>query len=62
MDLKDATSGENAVVKSYGVEGIPAKFVIDKNGKIRFSFSGFAGGDDAAVEELAAMIEMAQKG
>lgn len=61
MDLKDVATGENAVVKSYGVNGIPAKFVIDKNGNIRFSFSGFAGGDDAAVEELAAMIELAQK-
>ncbi len=59
MDLKDATTGINNVVESYKVSGIPAKFVIDKNGNIRFALSGFSGGNDAAVEELSAMIELA---
>lgn len=58
MDLKDATTGINNVVESYKVSGIPAKFVIDKNGNIRFALSGFSGGNDAAVEELSAMIEL----
>ena len=61
MDLKDPETGVNKVVDSYKVSGIPAKFVIDKNGNIRFALSGFPGGDDAAVEEIAAMIELAQK-
>ncbi len=61
MDLKDPETGLNKVVESYKVSGIPAKFVIDKNGNIRFALSGFSGGDDAAVEELSAMIELAQK-
>ena len=61
MDLKETTTGVNKVVESYKVTSIPAKFVIDKNGNIRFALSGFSGGDDAAVEELSAMIEMAQK-
>lgn len=59
MDLKDA-QGNNPVVSSYNVEAIPSKFVIDGNGNIRFRFSGFSGGDDAAVEEVAAMIDMAR--
>jgi len=36
--------------------------VINKDGNIRFCFTGFSGGDDAAVEEVAAMIELADKG
>lgn len=62
MDLKDAKTGTNKVVESYQVSGIPTKFVIDKNGRIRFRFTGFSGGNDAAVEEVSAMIELAKKG
>jgi len=58
MDLKNA-EGVNPVVSSYKVEGIPTKFVIDRNGNIRFRFTGFSGGEDAAVEEVAAMIDLA---
>ncbi|MDH7460748.1 TlpA disulfide reductase family protein [Chitinophagaceae bacterium 26-R-25] len=61
MDLKDSASGENKVVSAYGVNGIPSKFVIDKAGNIRFHLTGFEGGNDAAVEELSAMIELAKK-
>jgi thiol-disulfide isomerase/thioredoxin len=57
MDLKNA-EGVNPVVESYKVEGIPTKFVIDPKGNIRFRFTGFSGGDDAAVEEIAAMIDI----
>jgi hypothetical protein len=60
MDLKNV-KGINEVVESYKVSGIPTKFVIDKNGNIRFKFTGFSGGEDAAVEEVTAMIELAQK-
>ncbi len=62
MDKKDAATGVNKVVDSYKVNSIPAKFVIDRKGNIRFSFSGFSGGEDAAVEEIAAMVELANKG
>lgn len=60
MDLKDPATGVNKVVDSYKVTGIPTKFVIDKNGNIRFRFTGFNAGEDAAVEEVAAMIELAR--
>ena len=59
MDLKNA-EGINPVVESYKIEAIPTKFVIDGNGDIRFKFTGFSGGDDAAVEEVAAMIDLAK--
>jgi hypothetical protein len=58
MDLKNA-EGVNPVVESYKVQGIPTKFVIDGNGNIRFRFTGAAEGEDAAVEEVVAMIELA---
>jgi peroxiredoxin len=49
---------DNKVVESYSVEGIPTKFVIDKNGKIRFKSVGFGGDAEKLVEELSLMIEM----
>lgn len=60
MDLRNA-AGVNPVVESYKVQGIPSKFVIDKNGNIRFRFSGFSEGEDTAVEEISAMIELANQ-
>ncbi|MCF6405048.1 redoxin domain-containing protein [Chitinophaga filiformis] len=53
--LDDKTTG---VVSKFDVRGIPAKFIIDGTGNTRFKLTGFSGGDDAAVEELSAMIEM----
>ncbi|HEX6428661.1 MAG TPA: TlpA disulfide reductase family protein [Niastella sp.] len=58
MDLKDEASGTNKVVEGFGIQGIPTKFVLDKNGNIRFKVTGFSGSDEAAVEELSAMIDM----
>ncbi len=52
---------DNKVVEQFKVEGIPTKFVIDKNGVIRFKSVGFDGSDDKLMTELTAMIEMAGK-
>lgn len=60
MDLKDPASKQNKVVSSYGVQGIPAKFVIDPKGHIRFQLTGFDGSDEQAVNEISMMIEMAR--
>lgn len=62
MDLKDPQTKANTVVKSYGVRGIPAKFVIDPQGNIRFKVTGAAGSDEEIVAELSQMIELARKG
>jgi thiol-disulfide isomerase/thioredoxin len=51
---------ENQVAEDYGVEGIPAKFVIDKEGRIRFSDSGFRG-TEHLVKELSAKIEILKR-
>ncbi len=50
---------DNKVVEQFKVEGIPTKFVLDKNGVIRFKSVGFGGSDDKLIEELTAMIDMA---
>ena len=52
---------ENKMVTDFKVSSIPTKFVIDKNGKIRFRVTGFEGEDDDLVEELSTMIELASK-
>jgi thiol-disulfide isomerase/thioredoxin len=52
---------ENKMVEDFNVSGIPTKFIIDKNGKIRFKAVGFSGKDDELVDELTTMIEMASK-
>jgi thiol-disulfide isomerase/thioredoxin len=61
MDTKDPKTNTCPAVTAFGVKGIPAKFVIDGNGKIRFKKTGFDGADDAAVAEMGAMIDMAGK-
>ena len=50
---------EDKVVAQFKVDGIPTKFVIDKEGMIRFKSVGFDGSDDKLISELTAMIELA---
>ena len=52
---------DDKVVAEFKVEGIPTKFVIDKNGIVRFKSVGYNGSDDKLVNELTAMIDMASK-
>lgn len=51
--------GKYDVVSQYGVDGIPTKFVLDKNGNVRFKSVGWAGSDDALINELSIMIDIA---
>lgn len=58
IDKKDPVLKRNPVVESYGVSGIPATFIIDVNGNIKYTLSGFQGGDNLAkVQELSKLIE-----
>ena len=50
---------DSKVVEQFKVDGIPTKFVIDKNGVIRFKAIGFDGSDDKLMSELTAMIDLA---
>ncbi|MDX1913686.1 MAG: TlpA disulfide reductase family protein, partial [Saprospiraceae bacterium] len=51
---------DDKVITSYGVSGIPTKYVIDGKGKIRFKSIGFEGSDEGLAEELSMMIEVAK--
>lgn len=59
--LLDPNSGtkqaDYVVISKYGVKGIPAKFIIDKKGNVRYALTGFNGGDDATVEEISIAID-----
>ncbi len=59
-DFHVLMDNDSKVVDQFKVEGIPTKFVIDKNGIIRFKAVGFDGSDDKLVTELSTMIDMAK--
>jgi len=61
IDEKDPVSKRNPVVESYGVIGIPTKFIIDPKGNIISKVTGFKGGDnESQVRELTSLIENAR--
>jgi thiol-disulfide isomerase/thioredoxin len=47
----------NQTAMVYGVEGIPAKFCIDKEGKVKHKGSGYLGSADAVFNEMVEWIE-----
>lgn len=49
---------DNKMVEDYRVSGIPTKFVIDGNGRIRFKSVGFSGNGDDLADEIATMIDV----
>lgn len=49
---------DNKVVGSYKVEGIPTKFIVGKDGRIKFMSVGF-NGTETLIEEVSAMIDLA---
>ncbi|MEM7299357.1 MAG: hypothetical protein AAF391_13955, partial [Bacteroidota bacterium] len=50
---------ENEVVEKFGVSGIPTKFIIGKDNRIKFKSVGFSGNDEELVTEIKMMIEIA---
>ncbi|MBO9592381.1 MAG: redoxin domain-containing protein [Niabella sp.] len=57
-DFHVLLDADNKVSENFAVNGIPAKFLIDGNGNIRFKVVGFDGDTDNLVEEMRAMIEV----
>ncbi|GAA4737209.1 TlpA family protein disulfide reductase [Flavisolibacter ginsenosidimutans] len=57
-DAKSKEGNDFVVVENFKVEGIPTKFVIDRNNNIRFKAVGFDGTADELATELTAMIDM----
>lgn len=60
--LYDDAKTDTEVAPKFDIKGIPAKFVIDKKGKIRFSLTGSSPYPDYILMELTEMIERAKKG
>lgn len=59
-DQAKAKEGNDfVVVENFKVDGIPTKFVIDRNSNIRFKSVGWGGSVDGLVNELTAMIDIA---
>lgn len=59
-DQKDAETGEVMATK-YGVNGIPAKFIIDKEGNIRYFLTGSTPNVDYIKMEMKELIEASKK-
>ena len=58
LDTQDAVTKKYPVKENYKIKGIPAKFIIDKEGNIRFKPMGFSGSNEETGKELSAMIEV----
>ena len=56
-ELSDGTSGQYVITSTYKPNGIPAKYFIDKEGKLRFTSKGFST-DAELVNEIDAMISI----
>ncbi len=61
IDSRDPETNTNPAAASFGVTGIPVKYIIDAKGIIRFEVIGFKGTDQEAAEEVVQMIESARK-
>jgi len=63
LDEKGPEGIPNKTYKQYVMPGIPTKFIIDKNGIIRFKVIGFNPNmtEEDVVKELSGMIETARK-
>lgn len=53
---------DSKVIEDYKVQGIPTKFIIDKNSIVRFKKVGFGGTAEGVVDEITNMIELAKTG
>ncbi|MBU7578311.1 MAG: hypothetical protein KAF40_09640, partial [Flavihumibacter sp.] len=56
-----ALDTEDKMVSSFKVDGIPTKFILDKNGKVRFKSVGYGGNESQTVDEISAMIQLAEE-
>lgn len=60
MDVKDPATGKNPMLTAFGLQSLPTKFVISKEGVIKFSHSGYVE-ENEAVEEINMMVKLANE-
>ncbi len=58
-EAKAKTGNDFKVIEDYKVDGIPTKFVIDRNNNIRFKSVGYNGNPEATFNEVTAMVDIA---
>ena len=58
MDEKGEDGRQSKVVSSFGVDGIPTKFIIDKDGIIRFKYVGYSGTPEQVLDEVTKMVDL----
>lgn len=61
-DFRVLLDTDDKVVGDYAVEGIPTKFVIDPQSKIRFKAVGYEGSADKLVDEISIMVDVLKPG
>lgn len=61
FDLRDPNTKKCLAVSALKIQGIPAKFVIDGQGNIRFKVTGFENGNKNAVSEISTMIDLTKE-
>jgi len=49
---------DDSVAHAYKIKGIPTKFIIDGNGRIRYISAGYEGNPSKLFDELRAVIEL----
>jgi thiol-disulfide isomerase/thioredoxin len=57
FDINPLLDEKGAVVDDFGIQSIPTKVVIDKNGNIRYKISGAETDQNKLLEEMNIMIE-----
>ncbi len=60
-DTKSEESGSDELSSAFGITAIPAKFIIDKKGNIRYRIIGYEGNLNDEKVKIEAMIEMVKK-
>jgi peroxiredoxin len=58
LNEKNDDGKQDKVVTQYDVNSIPTKFIIDKNGNIRFKYIGYEGNTDALINKLTSIIDL----
>jgi peroxiredoxin len=58
-EARSKTGNDFTVIEDYKVDGIPTKFVIDRNNNIRFKSVGYNGSAESTFNEVTAMIDIA---
>jgi thiol-disulfide isomerase/thioredoxin len=49
---------ENKMVQSFGISGIPTKYILDQSGQLRYKSVGYDGNDAKLVDELSIVIDV----